>query len=644
MNPAATSVAPPASAVAFRALGALELRVSGDTVHIGADKQRVLLALLLAHDGRPVPTSALVREIWGDEPPRSAVANLRTYVMKLRRWLHPSDTRLTTSHRGYVLQIGGADFDLPRFRGMAARAHRAAAQRRLPEAAELYAQALRLWRGLPLENVTPGTALREFTQSLTELYVNTVEEQAGVETALGRHGSAVQRLRQVVELHPLNERLRGRLMLALYSDGDIAGALGAFGAARRTLREELGMDPGPELSRLHRAILGRDPALLDARLPAEPAARSATGGVRVAPPRQLPAESTVFVGRRPETARADEALRAAAGAGAAAATARAATVVFHGQGGFGKSALALHHAHGLAPSYPDGQLYTDLGGTAPHGSPPETSDVVAGFLRALGVPSAQIPGSATEAVMHYQSMLAGRRMLIVADNARHAAQVLPLIPANNACAVLVTSRSSLPTLVATRIPVGALDEASSVRVLALLGGGERFVREEAAAVRLAQLCGHHPLALRIAGARLAGRPEWSLTGFAERLRHRAHRLDELQAEGLSVRACIHQSYRQLRGAALADSPRSEHTFHLLRLLGAHGGEEFDITHAAALLGSDERRAADALDQLVEAQLIDPLTEKTFRIHELTRLYAAELPAPDRAPDTPRLALAAGPLS
>ncbi|MEU0687411.1 AfsR/SARP family transcriptional regulator [Streptomyces uncialis] len=649
MTPVATGGAPAPSAVAFRALGALELRVSGDTVHIGADKQRVLLALLLAHDGRPVPTSALVREIWGDEPPRSAVANLRTYVMKLRRWLHPSDTRLTTSHRGYVLQIGDADFDLPRFRGMAARAHHAAAQRRLSEAAELYAQALRMWRGLPLENVTPGTALREFTQHLTELYVNTVEEQAGVETALGRHGSVVQRLRRVVELHPLNERLRARLMLALYSDGDIAGALGAFGAARRTLREELGMDPGPELSRLHRAILGRDPVLLDPapfdpRPPAEPAARSGTDGVRVAPPRQLPAESTVFVGRRRETARADEALRAAAGVGAVAATARAATVVFHGQGGFGKSALALHHAHALAPSYPDGQLYADLGGTAPHGHPPETSDVVAGFLRALGVPSAQIPGSATEAVMHYQSVLAGRRMLIVADNARHASQVLPLIPANNACAVLVTSRSSLPTLVATRIPVGALDEASAVRVLALLGGGERFVREEAAAVRLARLCGHHPLALRIAGARLAGRPEWSLTGFAERLRHRAHRLDELQAEGLSVRACIHQSYRQLRGAALAGSTRSEHTFHLLRLLGAHGAEEFDVAHAAALLGSDERRAADALDQLVEAQLIDPLTEKTFRIHELTRLYAAELAAPDRAPITPRLTLAAGPLS
>ncbi|MFD5557094.1 BTAD domain-containing putative transcriptional regulator [Streptomyces sp. NPDC127068] len=625
-------------AVAFRALGALELSVSGDPVHIGADKQRVLLALLLAHDGRTVPTPVLVREIWGDEPPPSAVANLRTYVMKLRRWLHASDTRLTTSRSGYLLQIGEADFDLPRFRATAARANRAAAQRRLPEAAELYAQALNLWRGLPLENVTPGTALREFTQHLTELHLNTVEEQAGVETALGRHGTVVQQLRQVIELHPLHERLRGRLMLALYRNGDIAGALGAFGAARATLRDELGMDPGPELSRLHQAVLSRDPTLLVPQTPTETAHR-ATRSALARGPRQLPAESTVFVGRHPETERADQALRAATSTANAGAT-RAATLVFHGQGGFGKSALALHHAHTLAPWYPDGQLYTDLAETAPHG-PPQTIEVITGFLRALGVPPARIPGSATEAAMCFSSVLAGRRMLILADNARHASQILPLIPANNDCAVLVTSRSSLPTLVATRIPVGALDEASSVRLLAQLGGGERFVREEAAAVRLAGLCGHHPLALRIAGARLAGRPEWTLTGFAERLRHRAHRLDELQAEGLSVRACIHQSYRQLLGAARTGSARLAPTLRLLRLLGLHGDDEFDVAHVAALLGSDERRAADALDQLVEAQLIDPVTEDTFRIHELTRLYAAELDLPDLTVRTPHLTVAAG---
>ena len=637
---AADGDGPRARTVTFRTLGPLELRVEGDPVRIGADKQRVLLSMLLAHGGRAVPVPTLIREIWGDEPPRSAVANLRTYVMQLRRHLCPAGARLATSHSGYALRVDDADFDIPRFRGRVAQARRAVAERRLPAAAELYAEALDLWRGIPLEDVTQGVALREFSQHLTESYLSAVEEHVEVESALGRDGSVVQRLRHVIALHPLNERLRCRLMVALYGNGDAAGALDAFNDARMALRDELGMDPGEELRRLHGAVLRRDPTLRaagaagggwadpEAGLAAESGGaamgRAALSGVPPLPatpptlcvtPRQLPPETTVFVGRRRESGIARRALAAGTGA-----TVSAPTVVFHGPGGFGKSALALRHAHDLAALYPDGQLYADLASPAPDGP----HDLVGGFLRALGVPAAQIPDSPAEAVLRYQSAVAGRRLLVVVDNARDAAQVRPLIPANNACAVLVTSRSSLPTLLATRIAVGALDEAASLQLLALTGTGERFAREHVAAVELARLCGHHPLALRIAGARLVGRPEWSLSGFADRLRDRARRLDELCAEGVSVRACIAESYQQLLRAPLPNRVPSVRAF---QLLGLSDRAEFDVTDVAGLLGADAYRAACALDGLVEAQLVEPVTERVFRMHELIRLYAAEVAAP-----------------
>ncbi|MFG2331537.1 BTAD domain-containing putative transcriptional regulator [Streptomyces sp. NPDC048604] len=611
---------PRTRAVVFRALGPLELRVAGEPVEIGAEKQRVLLSLLLAHGGRAVPVPTLIREIWGDEPPRSAVANLRTYVMKLRRHLRPTGARLATSRAGYVLRVDDADFDIPCFRGRVAQARRAAAEQRLPEAAELYGQALDLWRGLPLEDVGQGAALRAFAQHLTEAYLSAVEEHVEVESALGREGRVVQRLRHVVALHPLNERLRGRLMLALYGSGDAAGALDAFDEARTALRDELGMDPGEELRRIHRAVLRRDPAL--GRPPAGAGGGGGTeaGSLISATPRQLPPESTVFVGRHHELALA----RAALATPGPAETVSAPTVVLHGQGGFGKSALALRLAHELAPLYPDGQLYADLAAPAPDGRPPRPHDLIAGFLRALGVPAAQVPDSPAEAVRRYRSAVAGRRLLVVVDNARDAAQIRPLIPANTACAVLATGRSSLPTLLADRIAVGALDEAASVRLLALTGTGERFVRERAAAVELARLCGGQPLALRIAGARLVARPEWSLAGFADRLRDRAHRLDELRAEGVSVRACIAESYRQLLHAPLPGRVRSVRAF---QLLGLYDRAEFDVTDVAGLLGTDVYRAACALDGLVEAQLVEPVTERVFRMHELIRLYAVEVAAP-----------------
>ncbi|MDG4863324.1 BTAD domain-containing putative transcriptional regulator [Streptomyces sp. T-3] len=606
--------------LAFRTLGPLELLHHDRPVVIGADKQRTLLATLLAHHGRSVPVPLLVREIWGEEPPRSAHVNLRSYVMQLRRLL-PAGTdgaRIVSAGSSYELHADGAEFDVPRFHAHVTRARQEATRGHVAQASAGFARALRLWRGLPLENVVQGAALREFTQYLTEEYLTAVEEQATLDLDLGRHRAVVERLRRCTHLHPLRERLYCLLMLSLYRCGDAVGALGVFAEARRTLRDELGMDPGAELLELHRAVLNRAPELLDS-------AANTTWRIGVAgrAPRHLPRESAVFVGRKAELAQVTEVL-----CSSPAGTASAPVVLFHGPAGHGKSALALRSAHSLTARYPDGQLYADLAGSAADGGPQHTGagDILARFLRALGSARRDVPAGVAEAGLHYQSLLAGRRVLVVLDNAPAVSLVLPLIPADPNCAVLVTSRGPLPTLDADRICVRPLDEPCSVGLLGLLIGAERVAREPVAAARLARLCGHHPLALRIVGARLVERPEWSLTHFGDRLRSRSRRLDELQAEGLSVRGGIADSHR---GLLAAGRPAALLAARAFRLLGERGLREFSTPLLAGLLGSDERGAACALDELVGTQLVEPVTESTFRIHELTLLYAAELAATDR---------------
>ncbi|MEV6158058.1 BTAD domain-containing putative transcriptional regulator [Nonomuraea sp. NPDC052129] len=613
----------------FRLLGPMRIQVNGSPVRITAPKQRTVLAMLLARAGHVVPIRSLVAEVWDERPPRSAVANLRTYLMQLRKLL-PDEERLVTSDVGYLLRAGPEELDLLEFEALSARGRQALAKRDTSAAGEAFTKALALWEGTAAEDVPLGPTLREVVARLTNHYLGVVEEHADIQLALGRNELAAARLREVIRQYPLRERLHGQLMTALYRCGDVVGALDAFGAARRVLADELGIDPGPDLRLLQQAILRRDTALL--------AADRDTAAVPVADgrprPRLLPRAPLAFVGRSAERAYLHSVLYGEAGAaviGSGAGppvetphgpdAASPPVVALHGPGGAGKSALALTVAHSVADRYPDGQLYVDLQGSTPGLPPLRPAEVLGRFLRALGVPPGDVPAAPAEAATHYQSLLADRRVLVVLDNAVGAAQVAPLLPAGGGCAALVTSRAALTTMDAVPIAVGMLDEVESVRLLRLLAGPERVSAEARAAAEIARWCGFHPLALRIAGARLAGRPDWSLARFGERLGDQQRRLDELQAADLRVRTCFEVGYGTLTSTAKA----------VFRAFGVLEVPEAGVELTAALADVDQTTAEAALDELTEARLLEPVGDGRFRMHDLLRLFAAELAAAHDAP-------------
>ncbi|MGW5686445.1 BTAD domain-containing putative transcriptional regulator [Nonomuraea sp. NPDC003754] len=591
----------------FRLLGPMRIQVNGSPVRITAPKQRTVLAMLLARAGHVVPIRSLVAEVWDEQPPRSAVANLRTYLMQLRKLL-PDEERLVTSDVGYLLHVGPEEFDLFEFEALSARGRQALARRDLSAAEESFTRALALWDGTAAEDVPLGPTLREVVARLTDHYLGVVEEHADIQLALGKNATAATRLREVIGQYPLRERLHGQLMVALYRSGDVVGALEAFGAARRVLADELGIDPGPDLRLLQQAILRRDAGLL---APDRDTVAVPTDDGRPRP-RLLPRAPMVFVGRAAEQARLHTVLHGEAGPS---------VVTLHGPGGAGKSALAVKAAHRVADHYPDGQLYVDLQGSTPGLPPLRPAEVLGRFLRALGVPPGDVPAAPAEAATHYQSLLADRRVLVVLDNAVSAAQVAPLLPAGEGCAALITSRVALTTVDAVPIAVGMLDEAESVRLLTLLAG-ERVAAEAKAAAEIASWCGYHPLALRIAGARLAGRPDWSLARFGERLGDEHRRLDELQAADLRLRSCFEVGYGTLTSTAKA----------AFRLFGVLEVPEVGVELAAALMDTDRATAESALDELIEARLLDPVGDGRFRMHDLLRLFAAELAGGHDAPE------------
>lgn len=661
----------------FGLLGPVLIQVGDSPLRITAPKQRTVLAMLLARAGYVVPIRSLVTEVWDEHPPRSAVANLRTYLMQLRRLLPPSENPavepLVTSDAGYLLRVEPAEFDLFQFEALSALGRQALARRDLVTAQDAYTRALALWRGGAAEDAPLGPTLREVVARLTDQYLSAVEEYTEIQLALGSPTTAVRRLRELIGRYPLRERLYGRLMVALYRCGDVAGALDVFGVARRILAEELGLDPGPELRLLHQAVLRRDADLMvlggppaggdavtvgaavsggaavqveaavsggaamigGAAVPAEAAVTGAAAvpvGAAVTAhagdgpprPRQLPREPALFVGRPTELAGMLAALYGEPAPGAGPPV-----LALHGPGGVGKSTLALRAAYAVADRYADGQLYVDLQGASPGLPPLRPAEVLGRFLRALGVPHGEVPATPGEAAAHYQSLLAGRRVLVVLDNAVDAAQVAPLLPAGGGCAALVTSRTALTTMDAVPIALDVFDEADSVRMLTLLAGHDRVAAEAGAAADVARWCGYHPLALRIAGARLAGRPDWPLLRFAERLRDQRRRLDELRAADLGIRSCFEVSYAALTGGAGRATAAAAHAF---RLFGVLDVPEISVGLAAALLDADLKVAEDALDELAEVRLVEPAGDGRFRMHDLLRLFAAELAVVHDPPD------------
>jgi DNA-binding SARP family transcriptional activator len=602
----------------FGVLGPLEVRDPDRGLLLFTAGQRSALAMLLLIP-QVVPASRLIEAVWDEVPPQRAQLALQMLVSRLRRVLQPRDGRrpaqpiLLTRPGGYLLQVTPGALDLHRFQELVAAGRQALAAGTADRAAWQLQQALGLWRGSALADVPSQWLQRVQVPRLDEQRLAALEDRIEADLRLGRHGPLVAELEALVAAEPLRERLSGQQMVALYRSGRQAEALGVYRRLRRVLREELGLDPGPQLQRLERAILSRDPSLDPPSTAAgggRPATTAAATRRRAVPvPAQLPPDTSDFTGRAMELARLRERLGSATGVGAAAAVVISA---IDGKAGIGKSALAVHLAHELAPRFPDGVLYVNLRGAEPQRLVP--LEVLAQFLRALGLDSERIPADLDEATGAYRSLLAGRRILVVLDNAADAAQVRPLLPAAVGCGALVTSRAPLADLDgATPLRLDLLPEADAIGLLARMVEQDRVAAEPDAAVTIVRACGRLPLAVRIIGARLRARPAWPLQAMALRLADERRRLDELAVGELAVRSSLHLSYQGL-------TPVEARMF---RLLALPDGPDATSGVAAALLGCSLSAAETSLERLVDMQLLETPAPGRYRFHDLLRLFARE---------------------
>jgi DNA-binding SARP family transcriptional activator len=611
----------------FEILGPLRVTdLPGSTpTLVSAPRLRVLLAGLLLHANQPVATGELAALVWDGAPPPGALESVRAYVMRLRRALGPlAGARVVTRDPGYLVEVGEAELDVLAFEALCVRAGAAASTGRWADVSTAAAEALRLWRAEPLVDI-PAQGLRDrWLPRLERLQLQATEWRTDAELHLGRHAQLVPQLRDLCRAHPLGERFHAQLMLALARCGQRGAALEVYRQVRGNLIDELGIEPGPELRAVQQRILDGAEPPAHGRLPepaaAEPAALplAAPSAVdpppdppagRPAAPRQLPAAVRHFAGRERE-------LRALSGG-----LDDGDTVVISaigGTAGVGKTALAVHWAQQIADRYPDGQLYLNLRGYDPHAPvPPDAALAI--LLRALGVASSEIPPELEERAARYRSLLAGRRVLVLLDNAGTAEQVRPLLPGTPGCLVLITSRDTLAGLVARegarRIDLDMLDGPDSVALLRMLAG-ERVDAEPAAAAELARQCAHLPLALRIAAERAAV-PDTTLTDVVADLADERRRLDLLDAGGdphSAVRTVLSWSYRYLDAG----------TARAFRLLGLHPGHDFDAHALAALTGTALSRGRQVLADLNRASLVQPTGRHRFAQHDLLRAYAREL--------------------
>jgi len=591
----------------FCLLGPLQVRCGGELVRVPSGKQRAVLAALLLQANRVVTADELVHVMWGRTPPPTARAGLHNCVKRLRDSLGPTRARISTEPGGYMICLREGELDVARFEARLDEARAAAKTASWAAAARQARAALSLWRGQPLADVASDVLAAREAGRLAELRLQAAETYIGAMLQLDQHSEVIEESRQLVAAAPLREHFHALLMMALYRDGRQAEALAAYRHARSVLVEELGTEPGPDLQELQQRILAADPALAG---PMELAAARQTAGHVV--PRELPAPVRHFTGRAAEL---DELSGLAAGGGVPTLV----ICAVGGTAGVGKTALAVHWAHQVAERFPDGQLYVNLHGFDPSGTPAAPQAAIRGFLDALGVPPGRIPPGQEAQARLYRSLLADKRMLIVLDNARDEQQVRPLLPASPTSLVLVTSRSQLGGLVAAEgarlISLDVLSHDEAVQLLAARLGAARADAEPAAVDRIASLCTCLPLALAVAAARAAARPGFALAALAGELADAAGRLDALDAgdPGSSVRTVFSWSYRQLS----ADAAR------MSRLLGLHPGPDISVPAAASLAGIAEADARWLLRGLARAHLIAEHLPGRYAFHDLLRAYAAE---------------------
>ncbi|QGZ49469.1 MULTISPECIES: AfsR/SARP family transcriptional regulator [Streptomyces] len=591
----------------FGVLGPVRAWRDGEALPSGSPQQRALLAALLLRDGRTATASELIDAIWGEEPPSQALAAVRTYASRLRKILPPGV--LVSESGGYAIRPHRDALDLTVAQELAAEAEKLRAGGDRGAARARINKALGLWDGEALASV-PGPYAETQRTRLEEWRLQLVETRLDMDLEAGAHAEAVSELTALTAAHPLRERLRELLMLALYRSGRQAEALAVYADTRRLLADELGVDPNPELSRLQQRILQADAEL------ARPVEESAPAPT-VSRPAQLPATVPDFTGRAAFVRELGDRLVAAEGSVMAVSA-------LAGIGGVGKTTLAVHVAHEARPHFPDGQLYVDLQGAGSRAAAPET--VLGAFLRALGTPDSAIPDSLDERAALYRSTLDGRRILVLLDNARDAAQIRPLLPGTAGCAALVTSRIRMVDLAGAHlVDLDVMSPEEALRLFTRIVGVERVSAEREAALDVVAACGFLPLAIRIAASRLAARRTWTVAALAAKLADERRRLDELQAGDLAVKATFELGYGQLE-------PAQARAF---RLLGLADGPDISLTAAAAVLDLPLHDTEDLLEALVDTSLLESAAPGRYRYHDLVRLYARACADRDEQPPAER---------
>ncbi|MFD9973256.1 BTAD domain-containing putative transcriptional regulator [Streptomyces sp. NPDC059017] len=631
-----TAVAPataPAETLHLNLLGPVEAHRGGAPVKLGGPKPRTVLAALLLARGRVVGDTRLTTLLWDDHPPATCSAQLHTYASRVRHLLG-GGVEVERRRPGYLIRLPehGVRVDLLEFQERAARGTEALAAGDPATAAGELRRALAVWRGVALGGVCDPLADVE-RDRLEEERLVTLERRIDADLELGRHTALIPELIALIAADPLREGLRGQLMTALYRSGRQADALAAYRAARATLADELGLEPSAELRRLHQALLTGHPSLLPrsargtqnaapesapaaaatARSPAATAGRAAATPLTRRPdrpprPAELPPAPADFTGRDQEVMRLGTAL-----------TSRRprrpdqAVHVVTGMPGIGKTAVALRTAHRVRRSYPDGQIHLDLRGSGPE--PLDTADALGELLRLLGVPECRIPGTLDERARAWRTRTADRRLLLLLDDAADERRLRPLLPVTDGCAVLITSRSGLYALEGVNRTVLAPLPASESRILfEKLVGRARTGAEPAAAAAVVDACAGLPLALRVAGSKVAARPHWPLSRHAERLTDPDRALAELAFADLSLPDRLRDAYRRLEPAAR----------RALRFHSALGPQPVTAGTAARALGTGTEEAEELLADLAAAHwayAVHGPGGLAYRLHPLVGLFA-----------------------
>lgn len=605
----------------FRVLGPVEIEVDEAVLPLPRRRERCLLGVLLLAPGQVVPIDRLARLLWDGEPPERARRIIHSHVSRIRALLSSAGgerhgVRLAFVGGGYRLTVDPEAVDAHRFRTLVDRAAKVATP---TGRVEQLRQALDLWRGPVLADAATDWLRERLCVDLNELRLTATEELLAESLALNRHRTVLPELARLTRLHPGRERLVELHMRALYETGRRAEALDVFARVRDYLAGELGLDPGAALQDLHQAILN-DQAPPPVAVPEPNGAGQVDHPVskdlaahRVAP-RQLPTDVPGFTGREVYRDRLDVLARKSADPANGVVIA-----AICGTAGVGKTALAVHWAHRVADRFPDGQLYVNLRGFDPTGPPMDPSEAVQGFLDALHVPAERIPAGLDAQVGLYRSVIAGRRILILLDNARNAEQVRPLLPGTSGSLVVVTSRSELAGLVAAEsahlLTLPLLNSGEARRMLERRLGTSRLATEPEATEEIITRCSGLPLALAIASARAASRPSFPLAALAAEL-GREPGVDAFAGHDAStdIRTVFSCSYRALRPAAA----------RLFRTLGLHPGPDVSVPAAASLAGISTTHARRLLAELAGAHLFTEHSPGRYVGHDLLTAYAREL--------------------